>query len=150
MPQRCGSARCAKYGRVVCSPDTCGYNQCSNRALALDDFPSVEGRQSPQQGQMLYAAEPIPAGAIITTYRGEVISETQRAAREATLGFGSQTYAMQYKEPGSNEPLCVVDARTTGSLGRFINHACGDSAYCELEALQFQHRRVMTFLEGRL
>ena len=98
---------------------------------------------------MLFAAEHIPAGAIITTYRGEVISETRRAAREASLGFGSQTYAMQYKEPGSMEPLSVVDARSTGSLGRFINHACGASANCALEALQHQHRRVMAFRASR-
>ena len=74
---------------------------------------------------MLFAAEHIPAGAIVATNRGEVISEARRAAREASLGFGSQTYAMQYKEPGSMEPLYVVDARSTGSLGRFINHASG-------------------------
>ena len=114
--QRCNSARCAHFGRVVCSPDTCGYNQCSNRAVALDDFPAVEVRQSPSQGQMLFAAEHIPAGVLIATYRGEIISESRRAAREASLGFGSQTYAMQYKEPGSMEPLYVVDARSTGSL----------------------------------
>ena len=148
-PHRCGTPRCANYGRVVCSPDTCGYNQCANRALALDDFPAVEVRQSPQQGQMLYAAELIPAGTLITSYRGEVISETRRAAREATLGFGSQTYAMQYKEPGSMEPLYVVDARSRGSLGRFINHACGASANCALEALQYHHRRVMAFRATR-
>ena len=96
-----------------------------------------------------YAAEHIPAGSIIATYRGEVISEARRAAREATLGFGSQTYAMQYKEPGSMEPLYIVDARSTGSIGRFINHACGDSANCALEALQYQHRRVMAFRASR-
>ena len=77
MAQRCNSVPCAHYGRVVCSLDTCGYNQCANRAIALDDFPAVEVRQSPQQGQMLFAAEHIPAGAIITTYRGEVISEAR-------------------------------------------------------------------------
>ena len=124
-------------------------NQCAHRAIALDDFPAVEVRQSPQQGQMLYAAEHIPAAAIITTYRGEVISEARRAAREATLGFGSQTYAMLYKEPGSMEPLYIVDARSTGSVGRFINHACGASANCVLEALQYQHRRVMAFRASR-
>ena len=96
---------------------------------------------------MLYAAEHIPAGSIIATHRGEVISEAKRAAREETLGFGSQTYAMQ--QPDSMEPLYVVDARSTGRLGRFINHACGASANCALEALQLHHRRVMAFRASR-
>ena len=89
---------------------------------------------------MLYAAESIPAGIIIASYRGEIISETKRAAREATLGFGSQTCTMQYKEPDSMEPLYVVDARFKGRLGSFINHACEASANCALEALQLHHR----------
>ena len=94
---------------------------------------------------MLYAAEHIPAGSNIATYRGEIISEAKRAAREETLGFGSPTYAMQYKEPGSMEPLYVIDARSTGSIGLFINHACGASANCALEGLQLHQRRVMAF-----
>ncbi|HSG19996.1 MAG TPA: SET domain-containing protein-lysine N-methyltransferase, partial [Burkholderiaceae bacterium] len=65
--------------------------------------------------------------------------------RESVLGFGANAYTMQYKEPGSTEPLYVVDARTRGSLGRFINHVCGASANCEIEGLQYHNFRVMTF-----
>ena len=129
----------------MCTEETCRYNHCANRAVALDDFPLCEVRQSPDQGQMLFAKEAIPAGAVITTYRGEVIAETKRATRESVLGFGANAYTMQYKEPGSTEPLYVVNARTRGSLGRFINHACGASANCEIEGLQYHNRRVMTF-----
>ena len=52
---------------------------------------------------------------------------------------------MQYKKPGSMEPLFVVDAPTWGSIGRFINHTSVALANCALGALQLHRRRVMSF-----
>jgi histone-lysine N-methyltransferase SETD1 len=69
------------------------------------------------QGQGCYAGKPIPAGAFIVEYQGEMIPADIAYAREADpTRPGIYTFWIDDER--------AIDACHTGNIARFINHCC--------------------------
>lgn len=89
----------------------------------------IEVRRSPIHGDGVFALAAIPAGTLVTVYRGEMIARNElerRIALRETEGQGdAPIYYFEIEED------CFIDAESVveNNPARFINHACDEN--CE-------------------
>ena len=89
----------------------------------------IEVRRSPIHGDGVFALAAIPAGTLVTVYRGEMIARNElerRIALRETEGQGdAPIYYFEIEED------CFIDAEAVveNNPARFINHACDEN--CE-------------------
>lgn len=79
-------------------------------------------RRSRAHGFGLYSAGTVdlPVGAVLMSYRGEIISQNEANIREARYrAEGIDNYMFDIESGGN-----VIDATKKGNLARFINHCC--------------------------
>ena len=72
------------------------------------------------------AADSVPAGAVLATYGGELISRSEAEARhERNRRDGRMNFIMTLVERSNGGTLrTTIDAAQWGSAGRFANHSC--------------------------
>ncbi len=97
-------------------------DDCVNRAVQrgrqskLEIFRTEYG----ERGWGVRTLEPIPKGAFVTQYVGEIISLQEADNRPTTYLFDLSTSL----DSSDYEYTYVVDANRYGNVGRFINHSC--------------------------
>ena len=89
-------------------------------------------RRSRVAGLGLYTLTPLPAGASVVEYTGELVrarvaDERERRCYRSTLPTGATFFfALPPIHPGT--PPLIIDATRKAGVARFVNHACGDAA----------------------
>lgn len=91
----------------------------------------LEVRESPIHGKGCYAREPIPEGAFIIEYTGELISAEEAYRRE-----NDSTRSGIYTFWTGDE--WAIDGYREGNAARFINHSCAPNCDYRIEG-----RRVL-------
>jgi uncharacterized protein len=84
----------------------------------------LEVRQSAIDRNGCFAAEPIPAGGLVSEYLGELISGAEAVRREADPGRAS--IFTFWLDNG-----WVLDGLVGGNETIYLNHACTPNCYCE-------------------
>ena len=108
----------------------CLLSACANRVtqrgvrlpLRIQPSPVAPG------GWGLFAGAPIPQGAFVCVYAGQLITQAEKRLRRSREAPGSSSYLLTAREvlPSGRAALVfTVDPREVGSVGRFANHACG-------------------------
>ena len=104
-----------------CEPALCPCGAgCANRRFQRREQAAVEMRRAGRKGAGLYATAPLPRGAFVTEYVGEVLDEAVYAARKAVYAAAGARHFYFMSLTGAE----VIDAAQRGSLGRFVNHSC--------------------------
>ncbi|KAL7058027.1 hypothetical protein AAHC03_017025 [Spirometra sp. Aus1] len=110
---------------IECGPRCPAYAWCSNRQFQLRLYAPTEPYYcGPEKGWGLRARKPIPKGAFIVEYAGEVIDfgEFRRRIRIYEKAKHAHHYFM------SLGPEHFIDAGTKGNWARFVNHSCEPNA----------------------
>ncbi|VDL89968.1 unnamed protein product [Schistocephalus solidus] len=110
---------------IECGPRCPAYAWCSNRQFQLRLYAPTEPYYcGPEKGWGLRALKPIPKGAFIVEYAGEVIdfAEFRRRIRLYEKAKHAHHYFM------SLGPEHFIDAGTKGNWARFVNHSCEPNA----------------------
>ncbi|KAH8917007.1 SET domain-containing protein [Atractiella rhizophila] len=115
-----------------CSPlCSCSPARCSLRVSQLGVRVSLSIRKSETIGGAgLFAEQRIVKGTFVCLYSGEMI-DAEEARRRRAEGM-KDNYILSVRERSrrvhegnfSTEVLTIIDARKTGNVGRFANHAC--------------------------
>jgi len=86
----------------------------------------LEVRQSAIDRNGCFAAEPIPAGALVGEYTGELITTAEARVREADLSRGAiLTFWL--------DDDWAIDGAVGGSATIYINHSCAPNCYCDVD-----------------
>eukprot|EP00045_Choanoeca_perplexa_P007861 m.72334 g.72334 ORF g.72334 m.72334 type:complete len:226 (+) comp14252_c0_seq1:64-741(+) len=98
---------------------------CLHRAAQQPFSVNVERFDTGTHGFGLKTLQPIPAGAFVGTYVGEVLSLSDRRHHQQTDEVLGDTYLMVFQEHSQQGmQTTTVDARNFGNETRFINHSC--------------------------
>jgi SET domain-containing protein len=89
-------------------------------------LPKIVRRRSRVHGYGVFAAEPIAKNTRIIDYAGELIRNTDSAAREERYLADSCIWVFRVNRTWSR------DAAVGGNIARFINHACKPNCWWEV------------------
>jgi SET domain-containing protein len=89
-------------------------------------LPKIVRRRSRVHGDGVFAAEPIAKNTRIIDYAGELIRNTDSAAREERYLADSCIWVFRVNRTWSR------DAAVGGNIARFINHACKPNCWWEV------------------
>ena len=83
----------------------------------------------PGKGWGVEAAEPVPAGAFVCEYAGEVITVAEARRRWRAAPAGAPNYILCLRERraadvDTDAEVTVIDSTETGNVARFFNHSC--------------------------
>ena len=107
-----------------CTATNCNVGAtCSNRHLQQHPTtPNIEPFQTIDRGIGLRTQQRIPPKTPVLEYVGEYVEwmefDTRELQEANKSGYQDQVYAMSLSDG------CVIDAKRTGNLARFINHSC--------------------------
>jgi histone-lysine N-methyltransferase SUV39H len=134
--------------RAVCECNVncrCKSSACCNRVVQAGAKVALEiTKLGDERGWGVFAAADIPQGTFIDRYHGEVITAAE-AERRTRNGLGAYLFDMDWatgaavidgpegrhgsatrrgQRAVAARPRYTIDARTYGSLSRFLNHSC--------------------------
>ena len=89
-------------------------------------LPRIVRRRSPLHGFGVFAAEPITKNSRIVDYAGELVRNSDSAAREARYLEDGCIWVFRLNRYWSR------DAAVGGNIARFINHACRPNCWFEV------------------
>ncbi|CAE8621986.1 unnamed protein product [Polarella glacialis] len=122
----------------------------------------------PEVGWGACALEDLELGQFVCEYAGEVVEdvEAERRCEAAGATAGRDAYLFNLTTPAQcralgagvrlhrevdNDPVFVVDAYSTGGVGRFLNHACGPSLRANVTPMfVFTAERESALIDARL
>uniref|UniRef100_A0A7S3QLN8 SET domain-containing protein n=1 Tax=Dunaliella tertiolecta TaxID=3047 RepID=A0A7S3QLN8_DUNTE len=130
---------------VECTPGVCTAGElCQNQRIQRMQSPYLMLRHvGEEKGWGVLAGEPVPAGAFIIQYTGEVV--TKEEADKRLQQYEALRIPHYYLMTLSNE--LVVDATRSGSLGRFVNHSSQPN--CVTEKWLVEGREVVIITAKR-
>ncbi|KAF5837831.1 hypothetical protein DUNSADRAFT_3794 [Dunaliella salina] len=130
---------------VECTPGVCGAGElCQNQRIQRMQSPYLMLRHvGEEKGWGVLAGEPVPAGAFIVQYTGEVV--TKEEASKRLQQYEALRIPHYYLMTLSTE--LVVDATRSGSLGRFVNHSSQPN--CVTEKWLVEGREVVIITAKR-
>jgi hypothetical protein len=110
-----------RLSHIHCDPRTCPCGAlCSNRPFHLLRPPPVEVFLTRDRGHGVRAIAPLPKGAFVVEYAGEVIDQAELSARmDAARDSGEQHFYIMELAPG-----LFIDARRKGNHARLLNSCC--------------------------
>jgi histone-lysine N-methyltransferase SUV39H len=112
----------------------CDPSRCRNRVTQSGiRQPLAITRLPDDRGWGVTAVCPIPKGAFIDRYYGEMVTVGE-AEKRAKQGLGAYLFDLDYSTGSTptpadnnkkkNRPKFAIDARCHGSVSRFLNHSC--------------------------
>jgi hypothetical protein len=125
----CGDACLNAHSRIRCDPKSCPAGRaCANTEFQACPKQPIAVFLTAHCGWGVKATGPIPAGAFIVEYQGEVVSSSECAARMAAArAAGEPDVYMMDLGPG-----LAIDARARGSVARLINSSCAPNCVAQL------------------
>ncbi|CAK8689282.1 histone-lysine N-methyltransferase SUV39H2-like [Clavelina lepadiformis] len=101
----------------------CGPN-CSNRVVQRGPQYAISLFKTPNgKGWGVKALQPIPKGAFVMEYVGEIITNEEAERRGKEYDSCGITYLFDLDFYDSQNPL-TVDATNFGNMSHFVNHSC--------------------------
>ncbi|KAH6575301.1 hypothetical protein BASA60_005105 [Batrachochytrium salamandrivorans] len=131
------------YGLVCIRPRECMIKECNDKCLCDTGCPNrVSQRASMAYLEVFWCGRRgwgvrtknwLPAGAFVSKYFGEVITEMEAAKRSAESR--EYHFAMDFNEgllAAQGIPVKIIDAYKCGNVSRFFNHSCcpNMASYC--------------------
>jgi len=130
----CSGACCSAVSGCGCSALAlecgplcfCTSATCSNRVSQQGPCGGLVVRDTGDAARRfgVFCSRPLPSGAFVAEYCGEVISAAERARR----GPASEYVFVAREHFASRTLVTTIDARLRGNVARFFNHACGAGA----------------------
>jgi hypothetical protein len=116
---------------------------CENNRFQRSKYADLYVKETPGKGHGLFPEQPIPKDSFIMEYVGELVSSKEILRRLAETNKHQSTkkshlYVMQLKAN------TFLDARSKGSISRFINHSCEPNCTIEMWTVG-GHQRVGIF-----
>ncbi|GBF90197.1 histone H3 Lys 36 methyltransferase [Raphidocelis subcapitata] len=118
----CGEACLNRVMKIHCDPKTCPCGEgCSNRPFhLLEGQPMEVFLTANNRGHGVRAVQPIPKGAFVVEYAGEVIDSDEMEARmDAQRLAGQHHFYIMGLGPG-----LFIDALRRGNYARLLNSSC--------------------------
>ncbi|NXW73742.1 SETMR methyltransferase, partial [Hirundo rustica] len=127
---RAGPAR--EHGQPFSRPvfecnSLCGCGEeCQNRLVQRGLRLRLQVFRTPRKGWGLRALEPVPRGAFVCEYAGEVLgfAEARRRIRAQTPQEPNYIMALREHLHDGRVLETFVDPTRVGNVGRFLNHSC--------------------------
>jgi len=112
-----------------CNSSSCCPPSCPQRSTQGAAAVDLVVGEAGSAGHGLFLAAPVPAGAFLGEYTGNLVSSRAAASTTAAQPVGAHSYHLTYTEHFTQkgkprEMHTCVDAARRGSLMRFINHSC--------------------------
>lgn len=122
--QGCGEL-CLNYiTSVECHPKNCpAKTQCQNQRFRRGPLQKTEIRLTENKGYGLFAVEPIPIGAFVIEYVGQVINGKEFEKRFQVSKKTGNLYFMSLEEG------FYIDSERKGNESRFANHSCNPNTH---------------------
>ncbi|OAJ37743.1 hypothetical protein BDEG_21733 [Batrachochytrium dendrobatidis JEL423] len=114
--------------------DKCSCNaSCPNRVSQRPSMARLDVFWCGERGWGVRTKNRLPAGAFVSKYFGEVITEAEAASRNNESR--EYHFAMDFNEGLLNDqgiPIKIIDAYKCGNVSRFFNHSCvpNMASYC--------------------
>lgn len=101
-------------------------DSCSNRVVQTGVRHRLEVFQTKNRGWGVHTHEPIPCGAFVCEYAGEVIGLDEARRRQLAQGLKDNNYIIAVREHAGTGHVTetFVDPAAIGNVGRFLNHSC--------------------------
>ncbi|XP_036388031.1 histone-lysine N-methyltransferase SETMAR [Megalops cyprinoides] len=105
----------------------CGCSEaCGNRVVQRGLGLRLSLFHTPVKGWAVRALEPVPQGAFVCEYAGEVIGFEEACQRQRAQRPGDMNYIIAVRERAGDGSVAetFVDPAAMGNVGRFLNHSC--------------------------
>lgn len=103
----------------------CTVANCENRAIQLGIQFRLAVVKTRLKGWGLKTLDPIPFGAFVCEYAGEILCYSEAKERITDKVILDNNYIIAVKEHfASEEIITYVDPSYIGNIGRFANHSC--------------------------
>ena len=115
--------------QIECHPELCPCGDtCQNQRLQKRQYCPLQRVYTANRGCGMIAQQPIPAGALVIEYVGEVIDKKTFQERMIANAMNKEENYYMFQ---LNRNL-IIDAMYMGNESRFINHSCDPNCSTEI------------------
>ncbi|GAB0088178.1 probable histone-lysine N-methyltransferase set-23 [Sergentomyia squamirostris] len=111
---------------------------CENRLVQFGPRDHLEIRDfASQKGHGLFTKFPIPAGAFICEYAGELLTKSEAIRRDSQQNPMKYLICLNEISSDGGKHQTFVDPIRRGNIGRYLNHSCNPN--CEILSVRIDN-----------